>query len=357
MLIFYSEEQTREKTRLKALEDEEAKKIAVELSIIQRKRALACCASLGFTLENTEGINDIKPKALGMKGVEVDFNTIDKGERRSNIKVLASSMRLDLSSVPEYSKAEYVSFSQRNSQPGQPGDFIQLDVGEGQDYESLNYNHKLRRKLRRALEYAEVRKEMLVRQRALDYHEKKGLEAPAILRTEAKPTSIRGQRILENGSLETAKQERVRARMELAEFNARMRVLRRQAKEAAIYAGLRKHAEVTGRIEFHDFSGADDAAEVDQNTDDGSTSAKFLSIGEAPCMSTKRKRSDSESKSKVDATQPQQTSPLSSPSKGISDAASSISSFRRSPTLRLSNLQESRSEFQTNQPQSTLTAQ
>ena len=41
----------------------------------------------------------------------------------------------------------------------------------------------------------------------------------------------------------------MRSRLELAEFNKIMKVLRRQAKQTAIEAGLRKHAEVMGRIE------------------------------------------------------------------------------------------------------------
>ena len=110
------------------------------------------------------------------------------------------------------------------------------------------YNHKLRRKLRRAIDNAEIRKEMLVRQRALDYCGDKHIEVPPELKTPYKPINFRGQIILENGTLETAKQERVRARMELAEFDTQMRILRRQAKKAAIYAGLRKHAELIGKI-------------------------------------------------------------------------------------------------------------
>ena len=237
--------------RLKALEDEEAKKLAVELVKIQREKALACCAALGFTLKNTEGVNDIKPKALGMKGMEVDFDAIQKGENKSDIQAKAKNRGVDLSSVPEHSKAEYIPNGQRSSEE-QLKEFIQFDVGKGQDHETLKYNHKLRRKLRRAIEYAEVERELLVRRRTFDHCKEQGIEAPLILHTEARPTSVRGQRILEHGTLETAKQERVRTRMELAEFNTRMRVLRRQAKAAAIYAGLRKHAEVTGRIAIKD---------------------------------------------------------------------------------------------------------
>lgn len=245
------EEQTREKTRLKSIEDEESKKIAVDINALERKAALDCCAALGFTLANTTGVDEIKPRALGMKGVEVDFDAIEIGESRGDVKPKKSNSRVNLSDVPDHAKAEYISTGQR-SEDGEPEDFIKLDVGEGQDFETFNYNHKLRRKLRRAIDNAEIRKEMLVRQRALDHCDQKNMEVPPVLKTPYKPINVKGQRILENGTLETAKQERVRARLELAEFNTQMRILRKQAKEAAIYAGLRKHAELIGKIPLSD---------------------------------------------------------------------------------------------------------
>ena len=186
-----------------------------------------------------------------MKGIEVDFDAIEVGESRSDVKSKKANGRVDLRVVPDHANVEYISAGQQ-IEDREPEDFIKLDVGEGQDFETLNYNHKLRRKLRRAIDNAEIRKEMLVRQRALDYYADKNLEIPPELRTPDKPINIKGHRILENGTLETAKQERVRARMELAEFNTQMRILRRQAKEAAIYAGLRKHAELMGKIPFTD---------------------------------------------------------------------------------------------------------
>ena len=241
------EEQTREKTRLNNIEDEESKKIAVDINTLERTAALDCCKALGFTLANTSGVDEIKPRALGMKGVEVDFDAIEIGESRSDVKPKKANSRVDLGDVPDHAKAEYISTSRR-IEDGEPEDFIKLDVGEGQDFEKLNYNHKLRRKLRRAIDNAEIRKEMLVRQRALDHCDEQNIEVPPELRTPYKPINTKGQRILENGTLENAKQERVRARLELAEFNTQMRILRKQAKDAAIYAGLRKHAELTGKI-------------------------------------------------------------------------------------------------------------
>ena len=247
------EEQTRERTRLKSLEDELSKKIAVDISTLERKAALDRCAALGFTLANTTGVDEIKPRALGMKGVEVDFDAIEIGESRSDVKAKKPNSRVNLGDVPNHAQAEYIPTTRRG-EVGEPEDFIKLDVGEGQDFETLNYNHRLRRKLRRAIDNAEIRKEMLVRQRACDYYKEKNIEIPPELNTPYKPINVKGQRILENGTFETAKQERVRSRMELAEFNSQMRILRKQAKDAAIYAGLRKHAELTGKIESSDVS-------------------------------------------------------------------------------------------------------
>ena len=233
---------------MKSLEDEESKKIAVDVNIMERQAAMDHCAALGFTLANTPGVDEIKPRALGMKGVEVDFGAIQTGESRSDIKPKVNSKRVDLSSAPNDANAKFIPTGDRGEGGGNPEEFIKLDIGEGQDFEALSYNHKLRRKLRRAIDNADIKKEMLVRQRAIDYYEQKEIETPHVLKTPLKPVNVKGQRILENGLFETAKQERVRARMELAEFNTQMRVLRKQAKDAAIYAGLRKHAELTGKV-------------------------------------------------------------------------------------------------------------
>ena len=231
---------------MKSIEDEESKKIATEISFMDRKGALDCCAALGFTLNNTPGVDDIKPRASGLKGVKVDFDAIEIGMDRGD-KAKKSTNRVDLGEAPEDTKLRYVPGSQR-SQQAEPEEFIRIDVGEEQEFQIPSYNHKLRRKLRRAIDITEIRKEMLVRQRALDYYDARKIEAPPELGTPYKPLNIIGHRIMENGTLETAKQERVRTNMELAEFNTQMRVLRKQAKDAAIYAGLRKHAELLGRV-------------------------------------------------------------------------------------------------------------
>ncbi|KAG8525426.1 uncharacterized protein KY384_009070 [Bacidia gigantensis] len=242
---------TREKTRLNALEDEESKKVAVRICETERQRAMACCAILGFTFENTKGVDDIKPRALGMKDNNVDFDAIEKGDFRLGKEQRASNKRVNLGDVPLQASDEYIPTA-RHSQEVNPGEFIAIDGGGGSGFETLSYNHKLRRKLRRAIEYAEIEKETLVRQRGLEWYGAESLDVPNILRTATKPVNEKKPRILENGTLETAKQERIRTRVSLVEFNDRMRVLRRQAKERAVFAGLQKHAEVSGKLPAED---------------------------------------------------------------------------------------------------------
>ena len=260
---------------------------------------------------------------MGMKGAEVDFDAIEKGNQRNEIKRKANGNRVDLSTAPQQVRADYIPTKQISDQR-QPEEFIQLDVGEGQDFETLNYNHKLRRKLRRAIEHAEIEKEMLVRQRALDFSKAQGIDVPAILYTGTRAVNVRSQRFLENGTIETAKQERVRARVELAEFNTQMRVLRRQAKETATYAGLRKHAELTGRIptleppEKLEFSEADIGVEYE-----GDLEATKIGAIHASALKRKRPRCNTESGS--DSSSSEQNSLSSLQANDQSESTSSIS--------------------------------
>lgn len=231
---------------LKAVEDEESRKIAVEVNEAERRTALSLCEILGFTVSNTPGTEDIKPRALGMRGREVDFAAIQAGKRQGDVEA-RKDKRVNLGQIAKAVNETYVTADQgRSSEDSET--FIKLDVGEGQDHEALNLNHKLRRKLRRALDNAHIQKEMLVRRRTIDHLEARGIALPDELKTDGKARNIKGVRILENGATETAKQERVRARVELAEFNNASKVLRRQAKQCAIEAGLRKHAALTGRL-------------------------------------------------------------------------------------------------------------
>lgn len=231
------------------MEDEESRKIAVDVNVAERQAALDHCAKLGFLLANTPGVDEIKPRALGMKGLVVDFDDIEVGIHRSTIKSRAADRTVDLGNAPDDAITEYIPSSMRGNEEVQ-GEFIRLDVGKSHDFEIPTYNHKLRRKLRRAIDDADVRKEFLVRQRTIDQYTRNNMDPPVILLTPPKPLTVKGQRILENGTLETAKQERVRIRMDLTEYNTAARVLRKQAKQYATEAGLRKHAELTGKLPY-----------------------------------------------------------------------------------------------------------
>ena len=195
-------------------------------------------------------MEDIKPKALGMRGLHVDFDSPELTEKLNSVrpKPIANikKKRVDLSQIADYGEERIAPVGDRGASDAE--EFIKLDVGMGQDHEAVSYNHRLRRKLRRAIESCQIRKELLVRQRAIELCNEKGLKPPVELSTPAKPIHDRGQRALENGTLETAKAERVRLRLELAEFNKAARVLRKQAKQIAMESGLRVYAEMTGRI-------------------------------------------------------------------------------------------------------------
>jgi len=252
------EEERRRRAHLQAMEDEENKALAVEVTNMNRKQAMEVCAELGFTLETVEGVGEIVPKALGMKGVDVDFDKLEVvGDGPSSLKVKVEerrdrprSNRVDLGAIADekYTEKVYAGFG-ADQDGSMNANFVELGSGiQGQDHQELRYNHKLRRKLRRAIESAQIRKELLVREAAIKHCEEKGIEVPAILRTAAKPQSVRGARTMPDGTLETAKQERVRSRVELAEFNKMAKILRRQAKEMAVEAGVRIYLELTGRI-------------------------------------------------------------------------------------------------------------
>lgn len=252
------EEERRRRKYLLNMEDEESKRLAVEVTNMQRKQALELCAELGFTLENVEGVNEIQPRALGMKGKEVPFDKLEiVGERPSGLKVRDEEKRdkprgnrIDLGAIPSEDMVYDVTNTFRgNADESMNANFVELGSGEaGQDFEALNYNHKLRRKLRRALESAQIKKELLVREKAIEHCEANGIPVDPILRTPGKPQNIKGQRTMPDGQLETGKQERVRARVELTEFNRWAKILRRQAKEQSIEAGIRIYLELMERI-------------------------------------------------------------------------------------------------------------
>lgn len=263
------------KTMMKSEEDHEAKAIAVELNTFQRRVAMAVCGDLGFTLENTEGVQDIVPIVRGLKGKSIDWDNLEIGKgtdiqlKGQKSAYSAASNRVDLSKAAGEGSLHYIGGG-NNMEIDDIGfagdddgneedddedddlaanqDMLKLDVGDDQAHENVNFNHRTRRKIRRALDNQQIQREVLVREKAIKYLEEQGLPVPSILRSSPKPVHEKGARLLENGSLETEKQERIRQRIELTEFNNNAKVLRRQAKEIALEAGLRVYAEMTGRI-------------------------------------------------------------------------------------------------------------
>ena len=256
--VVREQERTRRKFLL-SMEDEERKKLATEVTNRNRRVAMQVCEELGFTLHNVQGVTEIQPRALGMKGMEVDFSKLEFiGETASGLRVAPKEQkkekpkgnRIDLGAIAPESVTQTVYGPYNTS--GDPAsldqNFVEFGDEGGHEYQQLNYNHKLRRKLRRAMEAAQVKKELLVREAAIKHCEENNVEVPPVLRTSVKPENIRGQRTMPDGTLETAKQERVRSRVELTEFNRNAKILRAQAKERAIEAGIRIYLELMGRI-------------------------------------------------------------------------------------------------------------
>ena len=245
------EEERRRRKFLLSMEDSERKKLATEVTTKNRREAMECCEALGFTLQNVEGVKEIQPRALGMKGMEVDFGKLEfVGDNASGLRIAGKepkeqkrkSNRVDLGAIADESSARSVYGPYNTS--GDPSNLDQnyVEFGDGvePDYQPLNYNHKVRRKLRRAMDSAQIKKELLVREAAIKNCEENNIPVPPILRTPAKPENIKGQRTMPDGTLETAKQERVRARVELIEFNKMAKILRKQ--------GIRIYLELMERI-------------------------------------------------------------------------------------------------------------
>jgi len=133
-----AEEQTKHETKLKSLEDEESKKIAVEVNNVRtRKAALDHCVQLGFTLVNTPEVHEIKPRASGMRGVKVDVDALKVGEIRSTVKP-KNDRKIGLSTVPQNTELEHITSNQYANGSDEVEDFIKLDVGECHNYEVQN---------------------------------------------------------------------------------------------------------------------------------------------------------------------------------------------------------------------------
>ena len=265
------EEERKRRAALLVMEDEERRRLAVTVTNMNRRKAMEVCEALGFTLQNVEGVAEIQPKALGMKGVEVDFTKLEfVGDAQSGLKVTGKenkeekpkkSARVDLGSIAEETNTQNVAFdSVTQYGPYNTGDPDNMDQNfvefgqedDWQEHQQLSYNHKVRRKLRRAMESAQVKKELLVREAVIKFCEGQRVEVPAVLNTPAKPPNKKGHRTMPDGTIETEKQERVRAKVELTEFNKYAKVLRKQAKEMSIEAGIRIYLELMGRIPRRD---------------------------------------------------------------------------------------------------------
>lgn len=257
--VVREQERTRRKFLL-SLEDEERKKLATQATNKNRRDAMKVCEELGFTLHNVEGVTDIQPRALGMKGMEVDFSKLEfVGNTESGLRVATKEQkkveqpkgnRVDLGAIAPESMTQtvYGPYNMSGNPASLDQNFVEFGDEGGQVHQQLNFNHRLRRKLRRAMEAAQVKKELLVREAAIKHCEESNIEVPPVLRAPVKPENIRGQRTMPDGTLETSKQERVRSRVELAEFNRNAKILRAQAKEKAIEAGIRIYLELMGRI-------------------------------------------------------------------------------------------------------------
>ena len=230
--------------------------IAVKIANHDRKRAMEICEGLGCTIANTPGTDQIAPRLLGMKGQHVDFNDLDFGEGYIDIRLKSQSHRekptiksnrVDLSAIPSQAHT-VIAGEEAEDGVADGGDFIQLDIGEGREYQSLNLNHRLRKKIRRAVDRVQLQKELLVRSRVKFLLREMGVAVPPELSSYGRPRHIRGHRVLDSGILETDKKARIRQRVELAEFNRAAKVLRKQAKRHAVEAGLRAYAIATKKI-------------------------------------------------------------------------------------------------------------
>ena len=264
----FREEERRRRRQLQAQEDEEGKRLAIAVVKKYREEAMKVAGELGFTLDNVPGVSDIKPKVLGMKGRTVNFDDLEvTGQGPAGLRSKINEKkekpfnpkRIDLSAIADESSTQAIFGDGQDPSSGARDtlstNFVSFDDSTttrnpttSGDHQALSFNHRLRRKLRRAIENAQIKRERHVRQAAITHLESQSLPIPPALLTPTHPTNPRGSRTLPTGALETQKQERVRARVELAEFNKNAKVLRQQAKEKSIEAGIRVYLELMDRI-------------------------------------------------------------------------------------------------------------
>lgn len=219
------------------------KRIHLEVDERERRLAMEFCKHHGFTIENTEGTSDIKPRVLGMKGKELDVDRLEEVLHAAEEKLRAqradeakygkhNSHRVDLSKVKDEADTIFVGAGEGDA-GGMDGDFVAFDFGDNDEPvadDDVNYNHKMRRKLNRAIIAAQIKKENLVRAKTLAYCKEKGLDIPEEFTASHRPCKLLNRRMLINGTIETAKQERVRRRVETAKYNELARAFRKTCK-------------------------------------------------------------------------------------------------------------------------------
>ncbi|KAL9619613.1 MAG: hypothetical protein Q9160_005800 [Pyrenula sp. 1 TL-2023] len=298
------EEERRRRKFLTSMEDQEGKRLAVEVNKKQREDAMKCSAELGFTLDNVEGVAEIQPLSRGtLKHFDVDWEKLEfVGDTSSGIKIANQNAILQKATQPTPSKSKgkrvnlgaiaseartqsILKSSNYGRSKDMSSDFVKFGTGANSEQiacEAANLNHKTRRKLRRVLENVQIKKEMLVREKAIEHCKANDIPVPPELLTKEKPINERGARCLPNGQLETSKQERVRSRVELAEFNKMAKVLRKQAKAMSIESGIRVYLELMGMIPSRDGgedgepSTADGAGRHEADEGRPMTAAEFL---------------------------------------------------------------------------------
>lgn len=298
------EEERRRRKFLTSMEDQEGKRIAIQLNKKERADALECAAKLGFTLDNVEGVAEIQPLSRGtLKHFDIDWEKLEfVGDASAGIKLAnenavlqkaveptppkSKGKRVNLGAIASEARTQSIVKSSSNGKfKDMASDFVTFGTGPNSDpiaSSAATLNHNTRRKLRRVLENVQIKKELLVREKAIEHCKANDIPVPPELLTKEKPINERGARCLPNGLLETSKQERVRSRVELTEFNKMARVLRKQAKAMSIESGIRVYLELMGRIPRRDGGEGDSTMTADgagrHQADEGRpmTAAEFL---------------------------------------------------------------------------------
>ena len=98
-------------------------------------------------------------------------------------------------------KAEYAPAAQnKNNEDGDIEEHLKLDLREGRGFGMVNYNKTLLRKLRRASDNTEIRKEMFLKKYALDYCYEMVLKNYSVLGTSHESKNVKRHRTPKNGT-------------------------------------------------------------------------------------------------------------------------------------------------------------